>query len=106
MLWVFVLGSSLGGVAGILAALEVGMSPAMGMSALMGGVVVTVLGGRNSLVGLWIGALIVGATQNLAGWWIGSQWKDGITFALLILLLVFRPQGLFGHKPHSVSVRQ
>jgi branched-chain amino acid transport system permease protein len=69
---------------------------------MMGGVLVyafagALLGGITSPVGAVIGGLIVGVTENLVGTYlIASQLKLTVAFALIILVLVFRPNGLFG----------
>ena len=55
------------------------------------------LGGITSPVGAVVGGLIVGITENLVGTYlIASQLKLTVAFALIILVLVFRPNGLFG----------
>jgi branched-chain amino acid transport system permease protein len=69
---------------------------------MMGGVLIyafagALLGGITSPVGAVAGGLIVGVTENLVGTYlIASQLKLTVAFALIILVLVFRPNGLFG----------
>jgi branched-chain amino acid transport system permease protein len=69
---------------------------------MMGGVLIyafagALLGGITSPIGAVIGGLIVGVTENLVGTYlIASQLKLTVAFALIILVLVFRPNGLFG----------
>jgi len=69
---------------------------------MMGGVLIyafagALLGGITSPVGAVVGGLIVGVTENLVGTYlIASQLKLTVAFALIILVLVFRPNGLFG----------
>jgi branched-chain amino acid transport system permease protein len=69
---------------------------------MMGGVLIyafagALLGGITSPVGAVVGGLIVGITENLVGTYlIASQLKLTVAFALIILVLVFRPNGLFG----------
>ena len=60
--------------------------------------VAAVFGGIGSIPGAMIGALIIGICENLikaAGW---TAFSDAFTFALLIVVLLFRPTGLFGEK--------
>jgi len=54
------------------------------------------LGGFDSIVGALVGALLVAFVQNLAIFYVGSQYQDVIAYAVLLLVLFVRPQGLFG----------
>ena len=104
ILWTFAIGSALAGLAGILVALDVDMTPTMGMSALMMGVVVVIIGGVNSIPGIALGALLLALAQQLGAWYIGSQWQDAIAFVILVLFLLFKPEGFFGKKVKSATV--
>ncbi len=94
----FAIGSSLASVAGILVAFDVAMTPTMGFDALMMGVIAVIIGGIGSISGIALGALLLGLAQNLGVWYINSQWQDAIAFAIMLIFLLFRPQGFFG-KP-------
>jgi branched-chain amino acid transport system permease protein len=94
----FALGSALAGIAGILVALDVDMTPTMGMNALLLGVVAVIIGGVGSIPGIAMGALFLGMAQHLGAWNVGSQWQDAIAFVILLILLLFRPQGFLGKK--------
>lgn len=96
MVWTFAVGSALAGVAGILVALDVDMTPTMGMNALMLAVVAVLIGGRGSFVGIALGALLLTAAQVCASLVLGAQWQEPIAFALLLAFLLVRPRGLFG----------
>jgi len=91
------LAATIGATAGIMVAPVLFLDPNM-----MGGVLVyafagALLGGITSPVGAVIGGLIVGVTENLVGTYlIASQLKLTVAFALIILVLVFKPNGLFG----------
>lgn len=104
ILYVFALGSGLAGIAGILVALDVDMTPSMGMNALLMGVVVVIIGGVGSIPGIALGALLLGMAQHLGMWKISSQWQDAIAFIILLGFLLFRPQGFLGRKIKKVSV--
>lgn len=104
ILWTFATGSALAGLAGILVALDVDMTPTMGMNALMMGVVVVIIGGVNSIPGIALGALLLGMAQHFGAWFIGSQWQDAIAFVILVLFLLFKPEGFFGKKIRSETV--
>jgi branched-chain amino acid transport system permease protein len=58
--------------------------------------IAAVLGGIGSLPGAFIGALIMGQAETLAGAYISSPMRDAIAFTLLIIVLLYRPRGLFG----------
>jgi len=91
------LAAAIGAAAGVMVAPVLFLDPNM-----MGGVLVyafagALLGGITSPVGAVIGGLIVGVTENLVGTYlIASQLKLTVAFALIILVLVFKPHGLFG----------
>jgi branched-chain amino acid transport system permease protein len=104
ILWTFGIGSALAGVAGILVALDVDMTPTMGMNALMMGVVAVIIGGVGSIPGVALGALLLGLAQHLGVWKISSQWQDAIAFVILFVFLLIRPQGFLGRKVKKVSI--
>lgn len=100
----FALGSTLAGIAGILVALDVDVTPTMGMNALMMGVVAMIVGGVGSIWGIALGALLLALAQNLGVWYISSQWQDAIAFAILLIFLLFKPEGFFGKKVKKAEV--
>lgn len=104
ILWTFALGSALAAGAGLLSALDVDMTPTMGLNALMMGVVAVVVGGVGSIPGVALGALLLAMAQHVGVWKIGSQWQDAIAFVVLLAFLLFRPQGFFGREVRSASV--
>lgn len=95
---VFSLGSFLAGVASLLNAWDVGIDPNIGMSALLNGAVALIIGGVGVFEGAVLGALLLGVLQSLIVWQASSRWQDTMTFLVLILFLLFRPQGIFGVK--------
>lgn len=94
----FALGSGLGGLAASLVALDVGMTPLMGLNAMITGVVIMIAGGVGSVLGTLLCGLLLGLIQHIGVWMVGSQWQDVIVFVILIFFLLLRPQGIFG-KP-------
>lgn len=100
----FAIGSALAGAAGILVALDVDMTPTMGMNALMMGVVAMIVGGVGSIWGIALGALLLAFAQNIGVWYISSQWQDTIVFGILLVFLLFRPQGFLGKKVKKASI--
>jgi branched-chain amino acid transport system permease protein len=91
----FALSSAIAALAGILIAPIHGIEPEMG-NVLMKGFVAAVLGGFNSLVGCVIAAFMLGVIETFGGAYFGGLFKDVTAFALLILVLLVRPNGLFG----------
>jgi branched-subunit amino acid ABC-type transport system permease component len=104
ILWAFAIGSGLAGLAGILVALDVDMTPTMGMHALLMGVVAMIIGGINSIPGIALGALLLAMAQHSGAWYIGSQWQDAIAFIILIVFLLFKPEGFLGKKVKAATV--
>ena len=57
-----------------------------------------VLGGLNSLIGVFCGCLALGVAENLAGAYVSPSFADAITFIIIIAVLVVRPEGVFGTR--------
>ena len=95
---IFALSSVFAGIASILVALDVGIDPHVGMHALLTGAVAVLVGGVDVYRG-WIGgAVLLALLQSIAVWQFSARWNDLITFGILIVTLLFRPQGLFSPK--------
>jgi len=101
---VFAVGSALAGVAGNLAALDVNMTPTMGLGPLMMGIVAGIIGGGRGIAGIALGALLLGMAQHLGAWQIGSQWQDATAFLILLAFLLVRPEGVIGKKHRTATV--
>ncbi len=95
-----VISSALGGLAGILFGLALGdISPYIGRDNVeVRGLAVIVLGGMGSIPGAVIGGYLLGLIEILALVTLGSNARGGVAFAALFLMLVLRPQGLFGTR--------
>jgi branched-chain amino acid transport system permease protein len=95
----FVLGAALAGAAGVLFALyNTQVSPFMGFTPGIKAFTAAVIGGIGNIPGAMFGGLFLGVTESLAPTLLGmsSQLEDVIVFGLLILVLIFRPTGIFG----------
>jgi len=94
----FSIGAALAGVAGILVAVNFAIHPAMGLGWTMKALVVMVLGGLGSIPGAMIGGLILGVTESATSFFINSNYREVAGLLLFLLVLILRPQGLFGIK--------
>ncbi len=92
---VFAIGSLLAGAAAILVAYDTDLSPLMGFKAVLMAVVAVIVGGVGSIRGSLCGGLLVGLVQHFGVWRLPTQWQDAMVFAVLIVFLVIRPNGIF-----------
>lgn len=93
----FVIGSSLAAVGGILWGLSYSkIDPLMGIMPGLKAFVAAVLGGIGNVPGAVVGGLVIGIVDSFVGGSPYSTYRDGIAFVILILILLFRPSGLFG----------
>lgn len=92
--------STLSGLAGILVSMDTDLAPTMGFQALLLAVTAAIVGGIGTISGAVLGGLFLGIARQLAVWKLPTQWQDGIVFVILILFLLFRPQGVLG-RPYS-----
>ena len=73
-------------------------NPYMGSIPAVKAFAIIILGGLGSIPGAIIGGLLYGIAENAAAYFLGGVWKDAISFIILIVVLVFRPTGLFGES--------
>ena len=94
----FGLGSALAAVAGIFYAMRApGIEPLMGVQPGLRAFIAAVVGGIGNLPGAALGGVVIGLLETFAGGIPGvSNYRDGIAFAILILILLFKPAGLLG----------
>jgi len=86
------------GAAGVLVAPLYSVYPTAGLQFVLLSYVVVVLGGLGDMLGAMIGSLIVAAVEVAGSYVFGVAWKEIFYFLLFILVLVFRPAGLFGQR--------
>ena len=96
----FALGAGLAGVAGGLLGAMFTIEPTMGEWAVVKAFSVVIMGGMGNVPGAVLGGIILGVAENLGAGFLpgGTGYKDGIGYAILILVLLYRPQGLFGRS--------
>lgn len=97
--FVFGVGSLLAGTAGALAAPIRTLTPGMGLSILIESFIVTVIGGMGSIGGAFIAALLIGLTRAFGSMGF-PLFVDGMMFAIMALVLIVKPSGLFGRPVH------
>jgi len=95
----FGLGSACVAVAGCLMILLVDVSPVLGPAYTLLAFVIVIVGGLGSMAGALLGGVLIGVSEALAGLFIAPSAKSMFSFALLILVLLLRPQGLLGKRP-------
>lgn len=95
---VFGIGSVLASGAALLRANDVGIDPYSGMSITLSAAVVVIIGGTRSYYGTIIGAIVLSIIQNFTEFYLSSQWKDTATFTLLIVVLLWRTEGILQFK--------
>ena len=95
-LMVMALGGILVAVAAMLVSRDIGMDPHVGMHYLLLGSVAVFFGGTDRYWAWGAGAMLLAILQSLAVWKFSARWTDLVTFGVLIFVLLFRPQGLFG----------
>ena len=94
----FAIGAALAGAAGTLVTVNYSIQPAMGLDWTMKALIVMVLGGLGNIPGTFVGGLILGVTESATSFFISSNYREVAGLVLFILVLIFRPQGLFGKK--------
>jgi len=91
------------GMAGSLISMVYTVSPSLGGTFMTKIFVVTVLGGFGSISGAVVGGLILGVTEALTASYVAPGLMNAVSFIMLVLILIFRPQGLFGKQFYGVT---
>ncbi len=94
----FGVGSACVAVAGCMMVLLVDVTPSLGPSYTLLAFITVIVGGLGSMPGAIIGGILIGMSEALAGLLLAPSAKSMFSFGLLILVLLFRPQGLLGKK--------
>ena len=93
----FALGSALAAAAGVLVAIRIPrVDPLMGILIGLKAFVAAVLGGIGNIPGAVLGGFLIGITETMVVGYLSPTYKDAVAFAILILILLFRPSGLLG----------
>jgi branched-chain amino acid transport system permease protein len=94
----FALGSACLGAAGCLLVLMIDVSPPLGPAMTLLAFVIVIVGGLGSMTGALVGGVLIGLSEALAGLVVPPSAKSMVSFAILILVLLLRPQGLVGRR--------
>ena len=96
IVFAFVLGSALAGAAGVLFSLRIPTYATIGFLIGLKGFTAAVIGGIGSIPGALAGGLLLGFAESYAQGYVSTRWSDLFVFVILILFLLFRPQGILG----------
>jgi len=92
--WMF--SSAMAAIAGILLAMVTSVNPDLGWAQLLIILAATVMGGLGSVYGVMIGAIIIGLSMDLGVIFLPAGYRPAIAFVLIIIMLIFKPKGIFG----------
>jgi branched-chain amino acid transport system permease protein len=86
----------------VLTAADVGMDPHGGMQILLSAIVALIIGGVGRFEGPVIGGFFLALIHGLVIWKFSGKWVDAVTFVILIIFLIFRPNGILGERHREV----
>ena len=92
----FALGAALAGAAGTLVSIQYSVAPSIGIAWTLKALVVVVLAGLGSIFGAFAAGLLLGVAEQIAVFFVGASYREVVGLVLFLLVLVLRPQGLFG----------
>lgn len=92
----WVLGSAISAMAGLLLAPVMFLNTNMMLAPLIKAFAAAVLGGLDSLLGAFVGGLLLGLIENIVVMYISSYLKDSLAFVFILVVLLVQPRGLFG----------
>ena len=95
---VFFIGAVFAALAGVLSGHDTALQPRMGLLLLLKGWIASVVGGIGNLYGAIVGGFVLGMVEQFGIWDLAGEWKDAISFILLILFLSFWPKGMLPRR--------
>jgi neutral amino acid transport system permease protein len=99
VVYTWILSAGLAGLAGVMVIASIGsLNPNTGFTLLLPLFAAVVLGGIGNAYGALAGGIVIGITQEWSTLIVASQWKTAISFLVLVIVLIFRPQGIFGSE--------
>lgn len=97
----FAFGVALAGLAGVLLAPVYSVFPTMGRDFILMAFTVVIVGGMGSIAGVVVAGLVLTQVQAISSLYISPVWSDPIVFGIMVIMLMVRPQGLFGRLGHG-----
>ncbi len=97
----FAFGVALAGIAGVLLAPIYSVFPTMGRDFVLIAFSVVIIGGMGSIKGAVLAGLLLTQVQSLSSLFISPVWNDTLLFGIMVIVLMWRPQGLFGKLGHA-----
>jgi len=94
--WTWIIGGGMAAAGGILLGIDSQVRPEMGWILLLPLFAAIILGGIGNPYGALVGGLVIGVVQQVSTQWLLPAYKPAVAFAVLIVILLFRPQGIFG----------
>lgn len=82
----------------ILNSIEIGLRTNLGLTIILKIIIIAIIGGLGSQKGAIAGAISLGFIENFTIYFIGQEWIDVISYSLLIVFLILKPEGIFGQK--------
>ena len=95
----FAIGTALAGAAGTLVSVGYSVSPSIGLEWTLKALIVVVLAGLGSMLGTFVAGLFVGVAEALSAAAFGGPYREVVGLVIFLVVLVLRPQGLFGRAP-------
>lgn len=97
----FAFGVALAGLAGVMLAPLYSVFPTMGRDFILMAFTVVIVGGMGSIAGVVVAGLLLTQVQAISSLYISPVWSDPIVFGIMVIMLMVRPQGLFGRLGHG-----
>jgi branched-chain amino acid transport system permease protein len=94
----FALGAALAGIAGTLVSITASVAPSIGLDWTLKALIVVVLAGTGSIIGAFPAGLLLGLVEALSSIFIGASYREVVGLVIFLLVLLIRPQGLFGSQ--------
>jgi len=94
----FAIGAATTGAAGVLLLPLMPLSPHIGHDFTLTAFIVVILGGMGNLIGALVGGLVLGVAESLSTLFLPATLKRVVSFSILVIIMLFRPQGIFGGK--------
>jgi branched-chain amino acid transport system permease protein/neutral amino acid transport system permease protein len=98
VLWTWAVGIALAVSGGVMLGVENGLRPAMGWELLLPLFAAAILGGIGKPYGAMAGGLVIGIAQEVSAGYVSTAYKPAVAFAIMIIVLLVRPQGIFGGR--------